>query len=239
MQACSCYAGRLISCQSLQEIDLSSVLTALRPVSFKRLALGERISLSLLRRCYRSLSCSYFHFHVSMDLRYTLHCDGEPSRVPVRRGACLTHPAKQISVSVLCQGSSAGWAFPLGKACSSRWTLFICHSRCSAELGDCQRVRAWHGLLREIASSYIRAMDGCYKYNWYLPCLRANMNRAVLQLTRSSKHSTYLAQSKTHLSALSHEASLGVIESGKRYRLPPSGPSKPAMVANKLGACAI
>lgn len=65
----------------------------------------------LLCCCYRSLPCSYFHFHVSMDLCYTLHCDGEPSRVPVRRGACLTHPAKQISVSVLCQGSSAGWAF--------------------------------------------------------------------------------------------------------------------------------
>jgi hypothetical protein len=36
----ACYAGRLISCQSLQEVDLSSVLAALRPVSFKRLAQG-------------------------------------------------------------------------------------------------------------------------------------------------------------------------------------------------------
>lgn len=47
------------------------------------------------------------------------------------------------------------------------------------------------------------------------------MERAILQLTPYSEYSTYLAQVKTHLSALSHEASLGVIESGKSYRLPP------------------
>lgn len=78
----ACYAGRLISCPSLQEIDLSSVLAALRAVSFKRLAQGEGISLPLLCCCYLSLPCSYSHFHVSMDLQYTLHCDGEPSESP-------------------------------------------------------------------------------------------------------------------------------------------------------------
>lgn len=42
-----------------------------------------------------------------------VHCIATASdpESPVRRGACLVHPAKQISVSVLCQGSSAGWEF--------------------------------------------------------------------------------------------------------------------------------